>query len=127
MKKQYTKPMILTNEELAEGIYAASGDAVAGTAGVTYDLGALNAWDGTKVYNNISITNTSEQKVDSLTITLTIHGTVTSVISNGSLDVTVSGNKIIASTNNWGRGFEANQTVGNFYLYIQGTGDFSIS
>lgn len=67
--KRYERPMVFVNEELAEGIYAASG---AGTSSdITYDVGVIRQWNNTKVYN-VTVKSSSAEEVSLWTVSLKV-------------------------------------------------------
>ena len=117
----YEKPIVLTTDDLAEGVYAASGASESG--GATYTLKQTNAWDGNKQYD-ITFTNNSNEKVGSVTVTLKANGNVSSI--GGNVSGTVSGSTASVTFNNYGNGIEANATVGPIYMLVTGNGDFSL-
>lgn len=115
------KPMMLVNDDLAEGVYAASGAAV--KKDITYSLDRCDAWDGNKNYY-FSITNNSSKKVDSVTLTFKVNGTVNSI--GGNVSGSVNGSTATVTYDNYGHGFEANSTVGNIYMHVTGVDPFSL-
>lgn len=130
MNSAYEKPVILGNDMLAEGVYTASGDTADNTeqtGGSTsqagsYTLTQTNAWEGNKQYN-ITLTNKSDKPVDSVSVTVAVKGNVTSI--GGNVSGTVNGSTAAISSNNYGNGFKANESV-KFYMAVTGTGDFSL-
>lgn len=119
----YTKPMILVNDDLAEGVYAASGDVIE-SSGFSYsDLQLLEQWDGNKKYG-ISFHNDTDKKVDKVAVTLKANGAVTFV--GGNVTGSVSGSTVTIVCNNYGNGIEAHSSVYIDYVLVQGTGAFSI-
>lgn len=119
----YEKPIVLLQNDLAEGVYAASGAPVTSDSGATYTLAQTNAWDGNKQYN-ITFTNHSSEKVDSVTVMLNVHGNVTSI--GGNVSGAVNGNTAVVTFSNYGNGIEGGATVGPIYMAVTGTGDFSL-
>ena len=133
---KYEKPVAIVTNEISEGIYAASGAAVdsvtdsttnqetssSGNSSASYSLKQTNAWDGNKQYD-ITLTNQSDKKVDSITVTVDVVGNVTSI--GGNVTGTVKGNKATITSNNYGNGFAAN-TSATFYMAVTGTGEFSL-
>ena len=117
----YQKPLVLSNEDLAEGIYAASGTPA---ASATYTLTQTNAWDGNKQYN-ITFTNNSNQQLDSITVTVNVSGNVTGI--SGNVSGVINGNTADITFNNYGNGIEAGATIGPVYMAVTGTGEFSLS
>lgn len=129
----YQKPMALMNDDLAEGVYTASGlgefvEPGSSSSSETssqkpYTLTLTNAWDGNKQYD-ITFTNSSSEKVDSVSVTLKVIGTVTSI--GGNVSGTINGNTAVVTFNNYGNGIEGDATVGPIYMAITGTGEFGL-
>lgn len=125
----YQKPLVMMNDDLAEGVYAASGTVEDGTQGAgtgpaaSYTLQQTNAWDGNKQYD-ITFTNKKNEQVPSVTVTLKVKGSVTSI--GGNVSGSVNGSTATITFNNYGNGIEANATVGPIYMAVTGTGDFSL-
>ena len=117
----YTKPVLLRNEDMAEGVYAASGDPVSQLS--SYDLQLKSSWEGNKNYD-ISFTNNSSEKVDSITVTLKLIGNVTGI--DGNVTAVINGNTATVSFDNYKNGIEANSTTAPIYMHVTGTGDFSV-
>ena len=115
------KPMMLVNDDLSEGVYAASGTPAA--AEVTYTLKESATWEGNKNYD-ISFTNHTNKKIDSVTVTLKVHGNVKSI--DGVVSGSVNGSTATITFNNYGNGIEANSTVGPVYMHVAGVGVFSL-
>ena len=97
--KNYEKPMILVNEELAEGVYAASGVlSGAGIASVS-DVALTqegNQWNKVNTYT-VTITNTGSENLTDWSVSISVtSGTATSAtVYNGWLAAaSLSGNKI---------------------------------
>lgn len=131
MNATYEKPVILENDMLAEGVYTASGDVADNTdqsgssssQSGNYTLKQTNAWDGNKQYD-ITLTNNSDKFVDSVSVTVAVKGNVTSI--GGNVSGTINGSTATITSNNYGNGFKANESV-TFYMAITGSGDFSLS
>ncbi|MCD7717013.1 MAG: hypothetical protein LUI39_11275 [Lachnospiraceae bacterium] len=90
----YSKPLILADSELAEGVYTSSG-----SGSVGYSIKLESDWgDGGKVYR-LDIDTQSLTTSDSWSITLTISGgTVTGIsVYDGRLTGTLSGSTITIS------------------------------
>ena len=136
----YQRPLIIRLPDLAEGIYAFSGDVYEeqleqfvsensdtpsqnSGAGASYRLAQTNAWDGNRQYD-FFFTNNSDQKVDSLTVTVSCNGTVTSI--GGNVSGNVNGDTADITFNNFGNGIEGGATVGPIYVLVTGQGDFGI-
>lgn len=124
----YEKPAIIVNNELSEGIYAASGavsdssaDQTTGSS-ASYTLEQTGAWDGNKNYN-ITLTNNSDKHVKELSVTVTVNGTVNSI--GGNVSGTVNGTSAVITCDNYKQGFGANAS-GTFYMSVSGSGDFSL-
>lgn len=115
--RKYVKPIAVVNSNLAEGVYAASGASGNGA----YALREIEAWSQTKKYD-LDITNTSSEKVDSVTVTLKVHGEATS--AGGNVTAVISGDTIIVKYDNYGKGLQPNETVQNIYFWVIGNGDF---
>lgn len=93
--KKYERPIVLVNEELAEGVYAASGGAEVTsdcwTVNVTKDqedAGGYSTYRVAATHSN-SVTHISTKTV----VTVVFDGTVTSAEYEG-FDVSVSGNTV---------------------------------
>ena len=117
----YTKPLLLRNEDMAEGVYAASGNPVSQL--YSYALHLEGGWEGNKNYT-ISFTNNSSEKVDSITVTLKLIGNVTGI--DGNVTAVINGNTATVSFDNFTNGIEANSTTTPTYMHVTGTGDFSV-
>ena len=119
----YNKPLILTNDDMAEGVYAASGNPA--SSGSSYSLSLRNAddWNGVKDYDITFINNTSNA-MSSITVTVKVNGTVTSI--GGNVTGVINGTTADVTFNNYGNGIEANGTYGNIWMKVTGTGDFSL-
>ncbi len=116
--KNYEKPIILANSELSEGVYAASGKNPSYSEPI-YKL--TNSWDGNKQYD-VTFTNTTGEKVDSVSITIPVYGTVTGI--GGNVTSVNNGDGTWTLTfNNYGNGIEANTTL-TVYVHVTGTGEF---
>ena len=112
----YKKPVILTNNDLAEGVYAASGSVSSGSS--TYTLKQTNAWDGNKQYD-ITFTNNADHKLSCVTVEMKVRGTVTSI--GGNVSGIVNGSTASITFNNYCNGIEANTTVGPIYMAVTGS------
>ena len=121
----YRKPLLFRVGDLAEGVYAASGDVAAQEVGgsASYVLKQTNAWDGNKQYD-ITFTNHLDHKVDSVTVEAKAKGHVSSI--GGNVSGVVEGDKARITFNNYGIGIEAGDTVGPIYMAVTGEGDFSL-
>ncbi len=118
----YRKPVILKTDDMFEGIYAESGAAVSSNNdNAVYSLKQTNAWDGNKQYA-VTFTNLSSERVDSVSVTMTAHGDVTSI--SGNVSGTVSGGQAVVTFNNYGNGIEGNAVCSDIYMAVTGTGDF---
>lgn len=113
--REYERPIVITTDGLSEGVFAASGER-------NYSLKQTNAWDGNKQYD-ITLTNTSDKKVDSVSVTVKVKGKVNSI--GGNVTGVVNGNTATVSCNNYGNGFEAGKSA-TFYMAVTGEGDFSL-
>jgi hypothetical protein len=94
--KKYTKPMILFNEQLAEGVYTASG-----AGGVSYILTAGepgNQWYTTAAYS-IRVVNNTAETVNGWKVVLTVTSQNATGLSvyDGRYSGKLSGNQIIIS------------------------------
>lgn len=128
--QSYKKPMAVIVDDVAEGIYLASGSAQnsasgsdGGNSGITYTLEQTNAWDGNKQYN-ITFINNTDKKVDSATVILKVKGKVNSI--SGNVTATLDGSRAVVSFNNWGNGIDANASTGSVYMAVTGEGDFGL-
>lgn len=120
--KKYEKPIVMLNSDLAEGVYTASG-----ATGGSYNIGEAYSGNGVKEYS-LSITNTSGEWVDSISVTVPLYGDVTAIhgtkvdivcVNNGNGTATVS-------FNNHGNGISPHETIGSIPVRVEGTGDFGI-
>lgn len=120
--KHYQKPIVLLNSDLSEGVYTASG----ATSG-NYTIGEAGSGSDFREYR-LSITNTSNEWVDSVTITVEVYGNVTSI--EGDKGVTcnyINGSTIATITfNNHGAGFAGTETISSIPVRVYGTGEFGI-
>lgn len=136
----YQKPFVLKLEDLAEGIYAMSGDVYEeqldefvsenasapsqnSESSAGYELTPSETWDGNRKYD-MKFTNNSSEKVDSITVTVSCYGTVTSI--GGNVSGVVNGDTAEITFNNYGNGINANETVGPTYVLVTGVGEFGI-
>lgn len=118
--KNYEKPVVLANNELFEGVFAASGSYQPSYNQPVYNQ--TNAWDGNKQYN-VSFTNPTGEKVDSVSVTIPVNGTVTGI--GGNVTGVDNGDGTWTLTfNNYGNGIDANTTVPDIYVHVTGTGEF---
>jgi hypothetical protein len=113
--------MFYASDDLAEGVYAASGTPA--VADVTYKLKLNGGWDGNKNYV-ISFTNNSSRKLDSVTVTLKVNGNVTGI--DGNVTGIVNGATATVTFDNYGNGFAPNSTSSDVYMHVTGTGNFSV-
>lgn len=97
--KNYEKPMVLTNEELAEGVYAASGSSV--VAGAAFVSGVELTSAGNEYYKvnvyKVTISNSGNQDLTEWAVSLSVtSGTATAAkVYNGwQASASLSGNKI---------------------------------
>ena len=122
----YQKPLVLRLGDLAEGVYAGSGDEVVQDAenqsSVSYSLSVTGAWENNINYN-ITLTNNSDEKVDNVSVKLKVNGTVTTI--EGGVSGTISGNTATVTCNNYGNGIGPNATV-VCYMHVEGVGEFSL-
>lgn len=105
--KNYEKPIILANNELSEGVFAASG-AVAGGNGTLSVSVSVASTDGNKTcYFGGAVTNNSSETISDWNIQLSFDGAVaTASVSN--CNVSISGNTItITPAYDWNRTIEA--------------------
>ncbi len=114
--KKYEKPIVLADSELSEGVFAASGGY---NSPVYYQTGS---WDGNKQYN-VTFTNSTNEKVDSVSVTIPVNGTVTGIDGNVTGVDNGDGTWTLIF-NNYGNGIEANTTVPDIYVHVTGTGEF---
>lgn len=128
--KDYSRPMTVVVDDVAEGVYLASGTAQSTGSGedsakeaASYTLKQTNAWDGNKQYD-INFTNNLDKKVDSVTVELKVKGKVTSI--GGNVTGTINGSTAKVTFNNYGNGIEAKASTGNIYMAVTGEGDFSL-
>lgn len=102
--KNYEKPIVLANDELAEGIYAASGavnegSSSSGTDAVSVSkvtLASEGNWDGVRTYN-VTITNSGSENLTEWSASISVtSGTATNVTiyNNWLASATLNGNKI---------------------------------
>ena len=81
--KNYVKPIVLENEELAEGIYAASGDVVDGADCWTVEAVSVQEWSGSHhVFEIHCVHNKTAEHISSATtVTLTFSTPLTDAYS----------------------------------------------
>lgn len=92
--KNYERPVVLVNEEVAEGVYAASGGEVSSdcwTVSVTMDQSDAGGYSTYRVAASHS--NDVEHISTKTVVTVVFNGTVTSAEYEG-FDVSVSGNVV---------------------------------
>lgn len=123
--KTYEKPIILANSELSEGVFAASGSYQPSSQPTNnnYSFSERDSW-GTGANYDFTLTNTGDEHVDSLTITVPVGSGLTGVQGNGT--VTNNGDGTITITfDNYGQGFDAGQSA-TIYVQTTGNGDFGL-
>lgn len=105
----YVKPIVLVNEELAEGIYAASGNPAqseqpAASKGVSASVEVTNNDTWNKViYLNVTITNNGSEVAKDWSVALNVTGTATNLTSyDSNYRITLSGNTITIVPVQWG-------------------------
>lgn len=92
MKKSYVKPMILANDELAEGIYLASGDGECWTIAVSKDQ--ANAGEGASTFRIQANHSTNLQHISTqTTMVLTFNQTISACTFEG-FNATIVGNTV---------------------------------
>lgn len=92
--KTYERPIVLVNEELAEGVYAASG---AGSADCwTIDPYSVQDWNGSHHVFEVKIvhSDTVEHISTASTSVLTFNSSVSDAYSEGNCSATYSGNTV---------------------------------
>ncbi len=89
-----------------------------------YTLEQSSAWPGNKNYN-IVFKNSSNEKVDSVTVTLHATGTITKI--GGNVTGTINGNTVTITFDNYGNGLEAGAVTDSIYMHVEGEGEFSLS
>lgn len=110
MMKAYVKPMILANDELAEGVYAASGDCWTVTR-----VTSTQEWDGSNHVFEIGCSH-SQEAVHISTVQrfkLVFSQTITNAYSNDN-GVTVTsfeGNTVYIERNGHGNAYESGETA----------------
>ena len=120
------KPMIFVNEDLSEGVYAASGSPA--TTGITYNLrfnGVTgNGWE----QYIINFTNNSDTFIGTATVTLTATGNVEIVKfqGDGEKEGVVNLPFVTLTCTNNTNGFKAHTTSKDFLLQVKGNGVFSL-
>lgn len=93
MKKNYVKPMILANDELAEGIYLASGDGDCWTISVSKDQ--ADAGNGASTFRIQANHSTNLQHISSkTTMVISFNQTISSAVFEG-FSASVSGNTVV--------------------------------
>ena len=108
--EQYKKPVVLMNEELAEGVYAASGAVGGGESepGGARVSGVRLTQEGNAYYKvnqyEVTISNDGNEELTSWSVTLTVIGTATSVTNyDSNFNVSLSGNTITITPGQWGQ------------------------
>lgn len=122
----YQKPFVMMNDDLAEGVYAASGEASGAsseTPVASYSLSLTNSWDGNKQYS-ITITNNTDETLSTISVNLKVNGNVTGI--SGNVSGTINGSTATVTFNNYGNGIAPNATYSGLYMAVTGTGDFSL-
>lgn len=106
----YNKPVVLLNEELSEGVYAASGNPGGGASsgGATVTVTPGNTWGNPGNYTSqfkVTVTNTGTEKIANLEVKLYVTGTIIEFRPyNGSLIASLNGNTITIVSDQWGNG-----------------------
>ena len=96
--KTYEKPVVLANEELAEGVYAASGAVSGGTCWtIVEDKDAAQEWNGSHHVFQMKITHSDAVEHISMqsTSVITFNNTVTDAYSEGNCAASVTGDKTV--------------------------------
>lgn len=121
--KCYESPTILLNEELAEGVYAASGTVAGG--GISYSISLTeegNQYNKVNKYN-VAVTNNGSETSSNWSVTLQAAGSISgAVIYNGwQASAAVNGNQITI-TPGGGGAIEAGSTI-NIELVVSYNGE----
>ena len=123
----YEKPVVVVADDVAEGVFMASGSATATPdkteKSATYTIVKTNAWDGNKQYN-ISFTNNTNEKLSEISVTVTCVGNVTSI--GGNVSGEIYGNTAKVTFRNYGNGIGPHQSYNDIYMSVTGTGDFDV-
>jgi hypothetical protein len=91
MKKTYVKPIILANEELAEGIYAASGEPGCWTVSIR----SVQNWSGSHHIYEVSLHHIGTQHISTdSTVKITFNTAITDAYSESGNAVTIAGNTV---------------------------------
>lgn len=121
--KCYESPTILLNEELAEGVYAASGTVAGG--GISYSINLTEAGNQYNKVNkyNVAVTNNGSETSSNWSVTLQAAGSFSgAVIYNGwQASAAVNGNQITI-TPGGGGAIEAGSTI-NIELVVSYNGE----
>ena len=108
----YTKPMILEAEDLAEGIFAASGSTdESADLTASWTLNQCASHDGYYVYS-VKATNNTGKSLSTIRISVTTNNPDDTVTSAMGGVVSISGNTLtITYTGTFEAGYELNDTV----------------
>ena len=114
----YTKPVILANTDLAEGVYAASGSAP--NCWHYEGISGNQNWNGSHHVFHLKMTHTAGHISDSVSMIVHINGTVVSAYSNdnGAAVTGISGNDIYVTRTNHANAENSTDTV-TFGLWVQ--------
>ena len=124
----YRKPLIIKLNNIAEGVYAESGDWATGlpegdhipSQPANTPLYMVNSWPGGKQYDAV-FTNDSNEVVHSLTFVAHIVGDVTAIYGNPS--ISINGDTVEFTMENPYEGYAPQQTI-TVWVQVNGNGDF---
>lgn len=116
----YEKPVVLSNEELAEGIYLASGD---GATCWTTSARSTQDWNGSHNVFEVSARHQTDvvHISNAVTIVLTFSSTVTDAYSENDWQCSVSGNVVTVTRPSHANAYNAGDDV-TFKVWVT-TGD----
>lgn len=93
--ERYVKPVVLVNEDFAEGVYAASGSVFSGTSDCwSYDFYEVQPWSGEGKVFEVKLTHHVDLEHISASTTLVVTFSQPLTYGNAEFDYVVSGNTI---------------------------------
>ncbi len=129
----YNKPLILTNDDMAEGVYAASGDPASAGSDFSYTLIVRESSIGeyySRVSYGLTLTNNGSEAVPSITVTLSVTGDQVSGVfidaSAPSGSVSWNGSTAAFTFDNWGAGFQPGGS-GEVGVAVSGKGQIGLA
>ena len=112
--KKYEKPVVMINEELAEGVYAASGCWSATGAGTQTSVAARNDWR----FTISGVHSASEPHKANVYITFAFDQDISDASYSGYTKIEVSGKKAVFQLTNYNNGVNKTENFGGAALNV---------